>query len=343
MNKTPPPGMAPDILVALHEAAAERFTRRQEPGWTGADERELDAWLQADPLHREVFESMARTRQLFGSLRQFRAEQQGSTPAMRPGAATASRRGWRRAVARGPVFASILLAAVLTLAGGGWYAWDNTARYSLDASTARGETRSVDLPDGSRIALNVDSVLRVRYYPRRREVALDRGEAFFEVKADAAWPFTVDSGRSQLKVVGTAFNVRVAPSRLVVKVSEGKVEVRPDRAAADAPVLLLGAQDGVSIDPVTARHVPVPASADGVDDWRSGQLRFKQRPLIEVAEEIARYLGRPVTLTGPELAGMPISAYFATAAPDAFVELLPDLVPVRVQRQPGGGWMISPR
>lgn len=81
MNKTPPPGMAPDTLVDLHETAADWFTRRQTAGWTGADERALDAWLQADAFHREIFDSMGRTRQLFGQLQQQRLEAQGKSAA----------------------------------------------------------------------------------------------------------------------------------------------------------------------------------------------------------------------------------------------------------------------
>ena len=352
MNKPLPPGMAPDTLVDLHETAAEWFTRRQEPGWTSADERALDAWLQADPFHREVFDSMGRTRQLFGQLKQYRAQQQapaqaapGPAARARPAAAAPAqpRRGWWQTVARGPAFAPILVAVLMLALGGGWYAWDNTGSYTLDVATARGEVRDIDLPDGSHVALNWDSTLKVRYYPRRREIVLDRGEAFFQVSADAARPFTVDSGRSQVRVVGTAFNVRAAPPRLIVKVREGKVEVRPDRTAPDGPVLVLGPDSGVSVDPATAQHVSVPVSADTVGDWRNGQLRFKRSPLGEVAQEVARYLGRPVTLAGPELAGLPVSAYFSTAAPDAFMELLPDIAPVRVRRQPDGGWVISRR
>ena len=351
MNKTMPPGMAPDTLVDLHETAADWFTRRQEPTWTGADERALNVWLEADPFHREVFDSMGRTRQLFGQLKQFRAEAAGAAqsahsprPHTTPLAPVASpRRGFWGAIARTPAFTPVIAVICAVLVGGGWYAWDNTPRYRLDVATAPGETRLVDLPDGSRISLNFASTLQVRYYPRRREAVLDRGEAFFQVAADAAKPFTVDSGRSQVKVVGTAFNVRAAPPRLIVKVLEGKVEVRTDRTAPGAQMLVLGANTGIAIDPATGRHVPVSAQADTVGDWRSGQLRFRHTPLEEVASEISRYLGKPVVLASSDLAQLPVSAFFTTGAPDAFIQLLPDLVAVRVQRQPDGSWLVFKR
>lgn len=342
MNKTPPPGMAPDTLVDLHETAADWFTRRQTPGWTAADERALDAWLQADPFHRDIFDSMGRTRQLFARLQQARddAQAQGApqVPSPRSRVPTAPRP--RR---RTGAFAAAALACCCALLLGGWHLWDNTARYTLRMATGPGETREVDLPDGSRVALNFDSSLQVHYYPRRREVVLDQGEAFFEVAPDAARPFTVDSGRSRVKVVGTAFNVRAAPPRLVVKVLHGKVEVRADRDDADAPAMLLGANAGVTIDPVTGSHAPVAAPADTVGDWRSGQLRFQRTPLAEVAQELSRYLGRPVLLASEELGHLQVSAFFSTASPEPFIELLPDLIPVRVRRQPSGEWLIAGR
>lgn len=349
MNKTMPPGMAPDTLVDLHETAADWLTRRQEPTWTGADERALNVWLEADPFHREVFDSMGRTRQLFGQLKQFRAETAGTAQAVPsprttpPAPVAAPRRSFWGSIERPLAFIPAIAFICAVVVSGGWYAWDNTPRYRLDVATAAGETRLVELPDGSRISLNFASTLQVRYYPRRREAVLNQGEAFFEVAADAAKPFSVDSGRSQIKVVGTAFNVRAAPPQLVVKVLEGKVEVRTDQTAPEGQVLALGAHTGIAIDPSTGHHVPVPVQADTVGDWRSGQLRFRRTPLEEVAHEISRYLGKPVALASPDLAQLPVSAFFTTAAPEAFIQLLPDLVAVRVQRQPDGGWLVSRR
>lgn len=244
---------------------------------------------------------------------------------------------WRAA------FATAGVALCCALLVGGWHAWDNTARYTLQMATGPGERREVDLPDGSHVAVNFSSTLQVRYYPRRREVVLDSGEAFFEVAPDASRPFTVDSGRSRVKVVGTAFNVRAAPPRLVIKVLRGKVEVRADRDGTDAPVLLLGAASGVAIDPATGSHAAVPAPADTVGDWRTGQLRFRRTPLAEVAQELSRYLGKPVVLASEDLGGLPVSAFFSTASPEPFIELLPDLIAVRVRKQASGGWLIAKR
>ena len=77
------------------------------------------------------------------------------------------------------------------------------------------------------------------------------------------------------------------------------------------------------------------------DDVKS--FVFRRAPLSEVADDIARYLGQPVELRGRSLADLSVSGYATTRAPQAFLESLPELLPVRVQRQRGGGYVITRR
>jgi ferric-dicitrate binding protein FerR (iron transport regulator) len=102
-------------------------------------------------------------------------------------------------------------------------------------------TRVFVLPDGSDVRLGPGSKL---YYPAssptangRREVYLE-GEAFFDIKRNAARPFYVYTGHVITKVLGTRFRVRAWPSdtRTMVSVRSGKVSVyREDDFYADGP------------------------------------------------------------------------------------------------------------
>lgn len=252
-----------------------------------------------------------------------------------------TRPGRWASLTRGRVVACALVAACALLAAGGWYRWEHMAQFALDTTTAPGESRVIALPDGSRVALNRDSSLKVRYYPHRRDVALERGEAFFEVAADAGKPFTVTSGHSEMRVVGTAFNVRVAPTRLVVKVLEGLVEVRADRTAQPGQVLVLGPESGVAIDKVTDVHYSVIANAEAIGDWRTGQIQFSRVPLAEVADELARYLGHSVTLASPQLEALLVSGVLSTETPERFLQALPERMAVQVAQQGDGSWRIT--
>lgn len=64
------------------------------------------------------------------------------------------------------------------------------------------------LPDSSRVLLNKGSRLTYpeKFGPDSRYACLT-GEAFFEIKPDAARPFFVEAGESMIKVLGTSFNV----------------------------------------------------------------------------------------------------------------------------------------
>ncbi|MGS1011755.1 FecR family protein [Achromobacter anxifer] len=353
---TNPSSSAPPDTLALHEAAAEWLVRRQDASWSDADEQELHAWLAARPAHRQAYSRVARTWEDLSQAPRpaLASDGQAASGPSRSLPRRASRKAsGRRAVQSGfwgallgqPVFSKTFAAACAALAVGGgygWYRWDNTPGYVLSVSTAAGEMRQLDLPDGSHVALNFGSTLEVRYYPRRRELVLDQGEGFFDVVPDPDRPFTVDARQSRITVVGTAFNVRNTPDEVVVKVSHGRVRVQPDRDKA-TPELSLNAEQGVTVDARNATYQAVAAVPDGVGGWRNGRLVYRRTPLGEVVQEVAQYLGKPVALASPGLKSLPVSGFAATNAPAAFLEALPDLLPVQVKRAPDGGYLILDR
>jgi transmembrane sensor len=339
-----PPALSPEERqLRLNHEAAEWLLRRQQGPWTAADEQALGQWLEHDPSRRAAFEGVNRAWADAAQLRPRAQPRPSLRPAPRWRMAVAHLAAAARAWSRGPALGAALAAVLcLGLMGGGyaWHQWSNTPRYTLDVATAPGESRSVALPDGSRIDLNTQSTLRVRYYAQRREVVLDRGEAFFQVARDAGKPFTVDSGASRVRVLGTAFNVHAAPSELLVQVQEGRVEVRADRHRSDAQALVMGPGAGVAIDPATRGHRVLPTAAGAVGEWRSGQVLFRKVPLATVAQELSRYLGVPVWVDDAALKTVPISGLLGVREPERFLLALPSLIDARVERKADGHWHI---
>ncbi len=337
------PSAAGSDPFALHEAAATWLLRRQDVDWRPEDEAALQHWLAESEAHQQAFTDVATTWHDLGQLP--RPALASDTQAARAPAAPAALRPdglTRRARSRRlPRVATAAAVALLALGCVG-YGWYTTPSYVQDVSTAAGEIRDLQLPDGSRISLNARSTLAVHFYRSRREVVLSQGEAFFEVAPAAERPFTVDAQRSRVTVVGTAFNVRNGPGEVLVKVLHGHVRVQPDRTEGTAPVSLY-AEQGLAVTTATATYRPISASADSIGGWRNGRLVFRRTPLDEVAQEVAQYLGHPVTLGQPGLKFLPVSGYAATDAPASFVEALPDLLPVRVTRTAQGGYRIDER
>ena len=276
-------------------AASEWFLRRRDPAWADSDETAFRQWLAADPAHQAAYDSAEALWIDLAEVSRPAVAHVGAPPASVAGVRVAQglltegrgSRAWSprnrssRAWSSGR---SIAVAACLLASAGGWFAWVQAPRYEVTLATARDETRQLALPDGSQIDVNVDTEVRVRYYVGRREVQVNGGEAFFSVTPDASRPFTVDSGRSRTTVVGTRFNLRAEPERLVVKVLEGQVQVQPDRQApaAQGRPVVLGPLQVVSVDAASRIEMGRVAGQDSVGDWRSGRLVFRRTPVTEV-------------------------------------------------------------
>src|SRR3546814_4487254 len=77
-----------------------------------------------------------------------------------------------------------------------------------------------------------ESAVATHYAADRRTVDLLRGEAFFQVESDRSRPFRVRADAVTVTVTGTAFDVGLTDGTLSVAVSEGIVEVAPERGAS---------------------------------------------------------------------------------------------------------------
>src|SRR2546429_8869198 len=86
-------------------------------------------------------------------------------------------------------------------------------------ATATGEVRHITLPDGSIVYLNTQTRLRWTGTQHDRRVSLESGEAFFDVVPDPLRPFRIALARSEIRVLGTRFDVyRKSSGKVLVTV-----------------------------------------------------------------------------------------------------------------------------
>ena len=175
--------------LELHEAARLWAIRVQEPAfddWEG-----FTSWLEGDPAHLEAYEAALADEAWAVAL----LAAAPATPVIAP-EAQPQRRWW---------IAGSAAAAAAVAVIGGWAVLDRDAP-AQQIETAPGEHRTIDLADGSKLALNGST--RVTIDPDTpRQVMLEQGEARFEVRHDASNPFVVLSGGTRLVDAGTVFNV----------------------------------------------------------------------------------------------------------------------------------------
>lgn len=167
-------------------------------------------------------------------------------------------------------------------------------------ATTYGETREIQLPDGSRVVLNANSRLTFQNGWNEalaqqedfvREVWLE-GEGIFEVeKLDKPSRFVVHTQGLQVEVLGTTFNVNARSKKTRVVLDEGEVKVK----TADQSEMLMQPGDLVEVvedAPLQKRQV----NPEHYMSWRHNELVFEATPLTEVTEILKNNYGFEVTV-----------------------------------------------
>lgn len=159
--------------------------------------------------------------------------------------------------------------------------------YHTLENPAGSKTINIILSDGSKVWLNSGSKLS---YPaiftgRKREVNII-GEALFEVKRDTKKPFIVHRGSTQVKVLGTVFNVKAYAENKAVEVTlvKGKVMVLDSETKRSA-TLSSGQQAkvGNSLDVVKAPDVEAAVA------WKNETFVFNNQSIEEIGYTLSRW------------------------------------------------------
>ncbi|MCC6317474.1 MAG: FecR domain-containing protein [Gemmatimonadaceae bacterium] len=171
-----------------------------------------------------------------------------------------------------------------------------------------GAPDSVTLGDGSMAVLAPGSQLVVAgsYGTASREVRLT-GQGWFRAVHDAQRPFVVLAGDAAVRDVGTEFTVHhSSASGVRVQVFEGAVLVRGAAQADSEAVLLHQGDETVVAGGLVEAPTRGTVAADAAS-WVSGQLRFRDVPLSEVAETVQRWFGLEIRVDEPALARTKVS------------------------------------
>lgn len=134
----------------------------------------------------------------------------------------------------------------------GALAWLDPAYKRERFATAIGERRDVTLADGSQLLLDSGSQIEVSWHPLSRRVALRAGQVLFEVSPARYRPFVVSAGSTDIRVLGTRFNVRRLDDD--VRVTLSAAGWRSALATAQAPVVLL---PGQQVDAIGGQLTPL--------------------------------------------------------------------------------------
>ncbi len=300
-------------------------------------------WCKQSPEHLAEFERHLALWNDMNVLTRLRPPERIHRASLRRGS---MRAGWRSGLAF--CVCALLVVTALMFQGQG-------QTYRTDI----GEQKTVQLEDGTRLLLNTNTELRVRYSDGQRQVQLMRGEAHFDIAHDASRPFDVQAGEGLVRALGTAFSVYLKSEDVEVVVTEGEIAVLSRQGLAEeasaahsqllanahesdepppresSPVLATAKAGSVLIyDRYTAEHVNKARDDSGGDKlaWHKGMLVFRTEPLSAVIAELSRYTEIKIVIPEPEVRAIKVGGFFKVGDLESVFEALEQGFDIQAER-----------
>ncbi len=166
----------------------------------------------------------------------------------------------------------------------------------LEVSTAYGESRTLSLPDSTKVTLNANSKISFsssRFSNNSREVFLS-GEAFFSVvHKESHEKFLVHTEELTIEVLGTKFNVNSRRGNTKIILTEGKIKLNiTGDKKGDSLIMAPGEYvEFTKKGALTRKNV----DAGNYLEWRNNRLMFVGTSLHEIGQLLEDNYGYEVT------------------------------------------------
>jgi transmembrane sensor len=214
-----------------------------------------------------------------------------------------------------------------------------------------GSKSKIQLPDGSQVWINSGSKLTYAGMMKglTREVTLD-GEAYFDVVKDAVHPFIVHTSGIDIKVLGTAFNVKAYKIEPTIEATliHGSIEVT-NRNQPDAPAIMLKPREKLVFSNdiyMVRKNVSKAISLPGVNEghpssilitplkrniadssisetaWIYNKLSFEDKSFEELAKDMERWYNVKFTFRNKKIAQFHFTGSFINETIEQVLEAL---------------------
>lgn len=231
------------------------------------------------------------------------------------------------------IAAAAILAITLTF-GGIYYYYVQKSVELVTIQVAYGKTRTLWLPDSSKVILNANSTLKFakKWNDTNREVWLS-GEGFFNIshvydKSRAPLKFIVNADHCQIKVLGTIFNVHTGSDSTAVTLLQGKVKLN---AVNDSTPLSPGeyALYRKDIHPI----IKTTADTSVITAWVKCKYVFKSASVKEICQKLTAYYGSRYVVNNVALSRKQISGSLDLSSETVSVKTLEVLLNTNIRSE----------
>lgn len=206
-------------------------------------------------------------------------------------------------------------------------------------ATKKGSKSTIVLPDGSRVWINNDTKITYdkSFGDGSREVNLV-GEAYFDVVKDATRPFIVHTTTLDVKVKGTAFNVRAYPNEKNTQTTllRGSVEVVLNKEVGkritlkpNEKIIVQNNYAEPSLSTISRPGILISSIQGNLADssaietqWLKNRLAFEGDRLEDVAITLERWYNIKVVIASRALRNRKVSGVFEDRSLNNVIEAL---------------------
>ena len=155
----------------------------------------------------------------------------------------------------------------------------------------------IALPDGSQVWINVASTIsfQVPFAGKERLVSVS-GEAYFEIAA-ALQPFIVKSRGQEIKVLGTAFNIKSYEDESTIKTTLVKGKIQISQSKSGTMKTLTAGQQAIS-PPDGQLLINQDADTDEALAWTTNVFQFNNADLKSIMQQLGRWYDVDVVYRG---------------------------------------------
>lgn len=322
--------------MSANESISDALLARYVAGTTTPDEQaQVKAWLAQSADHAQ---ELARFERVWAASTQVRP------PAMEVDMEAAWSKVNKRISAkneqfepkvlplRKPSFAAWRVAAsVLVVLGLSWlgYRWMMPIeKAEIAVVKTQKNTLEQTLPDGTKVFLNENSSLTAAadFNEETRTVTL-KGEAYFDVKRDETRPFIINANGTEVRVLGTSFNVKAYDNHVRVAVTSGKVQFSTPKQK----VVLVKDEAAATSEADTI--IKLPALNFNEMAYRTRVFVFEKTNLSDVVASLREGYHADIRLSSRRLENCLLTARFEKESLDTTLSVIAETLNLRVVRR----------
>ena len=225
------------------------------------------------------------------------------------------------------------IAAILVILFGLWFvAAKQFTTPQNDVLTFKSGNQPIEkiLPDGTKILLSKNSEIT---YPKNfegdtREINLT-GEGFFDVHHDATHPFIIHTQGTDVKVLGTSFNVRAYNAQVQVLVKTGRVQFSKN----NKQVILTKGQKGeilANVDTIIKSEI---SEVKIIVKENINSFVFNKMSLGEVAENLSKRFGKNIKFSQDKIKNCKLTATFENEKLENIIAVIAETFNLKIDNQ----------